>query len=392
MPQRQLARADRVPPPHPASPRNDRPSAYGHNLTHAVQECLELSICILAGQERPEHLQRLQHEASCWARDGIPIDTILRLMHDGVRLAIDLVTRSAVPRIGPAGVRRHTIDSDVVLDLLNTITSTVAGAYARQVQAAADRHHQHAARALATALLEGRPTSALTRHGGIVIADEYWVLALTVLRYPDSLSPRADPDLLTAAPLRRVRAELADRFRGAALDVLSLDGGSVLVPTSLVEETGLDALVADLTRTAGVPIAAAVTRAEAGAIPAAADRAHELLDLTARLGMTGLHRFDDLALEYQLTRPGPGLDKLSALLDPLDDYPELLSTLQCFIAHDQSRKRTANRLHLHPNSVDYRLKRIAQLTGLDVSRSTGLWYLRSALIARSHRRPIIRTS
>ncbi|MBF6245776.1 helix-turn-helix domain-containing protein [Nocardia elegans] len=389
MPQRQLARRDRVTQPHPGSHHPDRPHTDGHFLTRAVQECLELSICILAGQERPEHLQRLQHEASCWARDGIPIDTILRLVHDGVRLAIDLVTRSAVARIGPAG-RRHTIDSDVILDLLSTITSTVAGAYARQPHTTADPHH--ATRALATALLEGRPTSALIRHGGIGIADEYWVLALTILRCPDSLPPRADSDMATAVPLRRVRAELADRFRGAALDVLSLDGGTVLVPTALATDPGLDVLVADLSRVAGVPLAAAVTKAEIAAIPAAADRAHELLDLAARLGMSGLHRFDDLALEYQLTRPGPGLDQLSALLDPLDDYPELLGTLRCFIANDQSRKRTANRLHLHPNSVDYRLKRIAQLTGLDVSRSTGLWYLRSALIARSHRRPIIRTS
>ncbi|WP_063063388.1 PucR family transcriptional regulator [Nocardia violaceofusca] len=389
MPQRQLSLPTRAADPHTGSHHFDGPTPNGDNLTRAVQECLELSMCILAGQERPEHLRRLQQEASCWARDGIPIDTILRLVHDGVRLAIDLVRRSAVTRIGTTGIRRRPIDGDVVLDLLTTITSTVAGAYARQLHAA-DR--QHAARALATALLEGRPTSALVRHGGIEVADEYWVLALTVLRIPDCPGSRVGADVLTLAPIRRVRAELADRFDGAALDVLSLDGGTVLVPAALAEDAALDLLVADLTRTAGVPIAAALTRAEAPGIPAAADRAHELLDLAARLGMTGLHRFDDLALEYQLTRPGPGLDQLSALLDPLDDYPELLSTLRCFIANDQSRKRTANRLHLHPNSVDYRLKRIAQLTGLDVSRSTGLWYLRSALIARSHRRPIIRTS
>ena len=390
MPHRQLARSGHIAQPHPTASHVDRPTANGHNLTRAVQECLELSICILAGQERPEHLQRLQHEASCWARDGVPIDTMLRLVHDGVRLAIDLVTRSAAPRIRRAGVRRHTIDSDVVLDLLNTITSTVAGAYARQHHAGADHHH--VARALAIALLEGRPTSALTRHGGIVIADAYWVLALAVRRLPDSLSARTDTDPLTAAPIRRARAELDGRFRGAALEVLSIDGGTVLLPAALAEDADLDALVADLAETAGVPIAAVVTCAEATAIPAAADRAHELLDLAARLGITGLRRFDDLALEYQLTRPGPGLDQLSSLLDPLDDHPELMHTLRCFIANDQSRKRTANRLHLHPNSVDYRLKRITQLTGLDVSRSTGLWYLRSALIARSHRRPIVRTS
>ncbi|MFF0488726.1 PucR family transcriptional regulator [Nocardia sp. NPDC004068] len=361
MPQRQLDR-----------PHRDPSRCDGHSLTHAVQECLELSICILAGQERPEHLRRLRQEATRWARDGIPIDTILRLVHDGVRLALEL---------DEPGGRRQTIDSAAVLDLLATITSTVTGAYERQPKAHAGKYRS--ARTLAAALIEGRPTSALTRNGGIDIADEYWVLAV---------APAVDPGVPTAGPIRRLRSELAHRFRGTALDVLSLDGGTVLVPTTLAEDAGLDDLVADLTRIAGVPITATVARAEISAIPAAADRAHELLDLASRLGMTGLHRFDDLALEYQLTRPGPGLDQLSALLDPLDDHPDLLSTLWVFVVNDQSRKRTASRLHLHPNSVDYRLKRIAQLTGLDASRASGLWYLRSALIARSYRRSISRTS
>jgi sugar diacid utilization regulator len=197
-------------------------------------------------------------------------------------------------------------------------------------------------------------------------------------------APGIDPEFLAVQPLRRVKDELTQRYRGSALEVLSRHGGTVLLPTELADDPSLDLLIADLSRTARMPLTATVIRAATAEIPGAADRAHELLDLAARLEMTGLHRFDDLALEYQLTRPGPGLDQLSALLDPLDDHPELLATLRCYIANDQSRKRTAARLHLHPNSVDYRLKRIAQLTGLDVVRSAGLWYLRSALVARSH--------
>ncbi|PPJ24859.1 helix-turn-helix domain-containing protein, partial [Nocardia nova] len=38
----------------------------------------------------------------------------------------------------------------------------------------------------------------------------------------------------------------------------------------------------------------------------------------------------------------------------------------------------------HTNTVDYRLKRIAQLTHLDPTQPSGLWYLRSAPIARTY--------
>ena len=45
----------------------------------------------------------------------------------------------------------------------------------------------------------------------------------------------------------------------------------------------------------------------------AAGRAHELLDVALLFGREGtLHRFSDLAAEYQLTRPGPARDQLVA--------------------------------------------------------------------------------
>ncbi|WP_174189768.1 PucR family transcriptional regulator, partial [Nocardia barduliensis] len=84
--------------------------------------------------------------------------------------------------------------------------------------------------------------------------------------------------------------------------------------------------------------------------------------------------------------PGPAREHLGSLLDPLDEHPELLETLQVHIAHNLNRGRTARLLHVHTNTVDYRLKRIAQLTGFDPTMASGLWHLRSALVARTYRR------
>ncbi|UGY95272.1 PucR family transcriptional regulator [Streptomyces gobiensis] len=61
------------------------------------------------------------------------------------------------------------------------------------------------------------------------------------------------------------------------------------------------------------------------------------------------------------------------LLDPLRDYDhrhraELVPTLEAFLDSDGSWTRCAGRLHLHVNTLRYRVGRIEQLTGRDLSR------------------------
>ncbi|MFG2636337.1 PucR family transcriptional regulator [Streptomyces sp. NPDC048362] len=61
------------------------------------------------------------------------------------------------------------------------------------------------------------------------------------------------------------------------------------------------------------------------------------------------------------------------LLDPLTDYDrrhraELIPTLEAFLDCDGSWTRCATRLHLHVNTLRYRVGRIEQLTGRDLSR------------------------
>ena len=73
-----------------------------------------------------------------------------------------------------------------------------------------------------------------------------------------------------------------------------------------------------LAHVAGAPVRATFIEAEQPAIPKAADLAHELLDLAVHLGRgPGLHRFRDLACEYQLSRPGRANLRIRSVLDPL---------------------------------------------------------------------------
>jgi hypothetical protein len=89
---------------------------------------------------------------------------------------------------------------------------------------------------------------------------------------------------------------------------------------------------------------------------------------------------DDLRLFDELTASRS--DDAGQLIPPalrkaLAD-PQLRQTLQAWIDHDLNVAATAKVLCMHPNSVRYRLRRIAQLTGHDPHHLTDLLELHSA--------------
>ncbi|MET9489922.1 helix-turn-helix domain-containing protein [Nocardia sp. NPDC006630] len=288
---------------------------------------------------------------------------------------------TAVPATAaPATVVTRTC-LELTADVLERLLEVLAA-----VDSAVLAEHHTAVHAVTSALLGGQPATARTRSSGIEIEESYFVLALRIPPRPRSAAPAIDAAVLAQRTLRRLQSALAARSAGRALPMLSIEGGTVLLPESCTDPATLDDLVAGLSAATRAPLTATVMHAATQAIPAAADQAHELLDMVHRLQCEpGLYRFDDLAMEYQLTRPGPGREYLGALLDPLDEYPELLETLRRHLGNDLNRRRTARGLGVHTNTIDYRLKRIGQLTGFDPAQSAGLWYLRSALVARTYR-------
>ncbi|MFC7618617.1 helix-turn-helix domain-containing protein [Actinokineospora soli] len=94
-----------------------------------------------------------------------------------------------------------------------------------------------------------------------------------------------------------------------------------------------------------------------------------------------MYRLRDVLLDYQLTRDTPATRELAALLAPLDD--ELIHTLRVHLSTELTRRRTAALLHVHPNTVDNRLRRVAALTGLDPSTPSHLALITAALALTS---------
>ncbi|MCX4680643.1 PucR family transcriptional regulator [Streptomyces sp. NBC_01433] len=104
----------------------------------------------------------------------------------------------------------------------------------------------------------------------------------------------------------------------------------------------------------------------------------------------GLTSVDDLTTLPALLAgvPLPVREVFSArTLGPLVDGDSasqrmLLETLEVFLAHNGSWARTAEALHLHVNTVHYRVRRIETLTGRDLSRLDHKLDLRAALLCR----------
>ncbi|MEV0336170.1 helix-turn-helix domain-containing protein [Nocardia sp. NPDC050717] len=355
--------------------------ALDGDVTTVTRVCLELTRSMLDGRDQPGRMERIQAAAADWAREGIPIDTIHNAVHEGFKLGFDLVITN---------VTGH--DQDMVVkvarrltEVQSMITSAVSAAYVRELRSVVSEHHT-AVHTLTSALLGGQSTSTMARECGIEIADCYHVLALALPAHPDEVDPDLDGNVVARRKLRRVQAELANRCVGKVLSLLSVEGGTLLLPVAEFDEPALDALIAGLSDAARVPVRAVVMSAVPAEIPRAAEQVHELVEIVHRLGgPSKVYRPHELAFEYQLTRPGPAREHLSSVVDALEAHPELLQTLEVYMATNLQRSRTARELFVHTNTVDYRLKRISQLTGFDLNSVTGICHLRAALLIRSHR-------
>ncbi len=104
-------------------------------------------------------------------------------------------------------------------------------------------------------------------------------------------------------------------------------------------------------------------------------QARRTIDAMARLGRHGqVLAFDDLGI-HRLLLLIPDLAELSAFasevlgkLAAMDRQrgTEFVATLACYFRENNSPQRTARTLHVHPNTVTYRIRRICEITGLQL--------------------------
>jgi hypothetical protein len=328
-------------------------------------------------------LARIVDSAARRAEEGVPLDAVLAAYQLGCRLGWDELAAEARP--DEAGLL--VAAAGRLLGFVQQVTSAVAAAYLDQRQTVAGEERD-VRRGLVAALLKGEPTERYAARFGDVVASMWIVLELQIADHPDEADRRVGGAVAARRKLARVAGALEAWLGGPALSRLDPTGGVVLLPTSDhgVEHltSSLAGLVADLGTAAGATVTGAWALAETPAgVPRAAGQAADVLRLVRELDRPpGVYALADVLLEYQLTRPSDAQGVLARLLDPLDRNPDLQRTVECYFACDLDRRRTAAVLHVHPNTLDYRLRRVVELTDLDPSTARGLQLLGAALAAR----------
>ncbi|GAA2056292.1 PucR family transcriptional regulator [Williamsia deligens] len=349
------------------------------DVTAVTQTCLRMAIEVLDQQTLPDEAQlaQLREAAAQWAREGVPLDTIIHTYHEGIKVGFDLIAAQASADDLPdlmSGFR-------LVMALLDTFTVAVSTAYVEEHHLVAGQHHS-ATQTLMSALLSGHTASAVARQTGLPVAQSYQVISMAIAPHPDELDPRVNTKIAARRKLRRVQSTLASMFNGRALTLLSNKGGTILVPADGDMPRLTGALLEELSATAEAPIIATQAVGSTDTIPNMAEETQELMDLVRAIRRPpGLYQMQDLLIEYQITRPGPARDHLAATLSPLENHPELLETLRVHLETGLNRKGTGRRMHIHPNTVDYRLRRITQTTGIDLALPEGISRAHIALLA-----------
>jgi hypothetical protein len=307
------------------------------------------------------------------AEEGVPLDAILAAYQLGIAMVWSQVSAGATAE-DHADLREVL---DMLLEVQRRMLGVVAESYLT-TRRAIDSEEHSGRHALMAALLSGADPD-----GTIRAAPRYAVLTLDLERHPDE--DAAAPGVAARRKIRRVR-EVLDAFaEQPCLTTFRSDRGTVLMPLDATdpEHADLCALILGAAEAAGAPVTAAVAVTEASGVPTAVTRTAEIVDLVRATGRPpGLYRLDDVLLDYQLSRPSAGLPALAARLDPLAARPELLTTLQTYLDLSRDRRAAASELHVHPNTVDYRLRRVSELTGLSAHRIEDLGELHASLVAR----------
>lgn len=319
------------------------------------------------------------------AQERIPLDAVLHAYHVGGQLGWEALQEEA----GPEESAVLLAAAQGLLRYVQAVTTAVATAYLEERQAIYGEERE-VSRSLAAALLSGQDTDVLAARLGVRVAPSYIVLAVRFEPHPDEQAEGIVAMVAARRKLRRVQASL-DGFAGEpVLGLLEPEGGVALLPTSperiRATVAALPTVVSSLSATAGSPATVGAAAGGPRELATVAVQARELLSLALRLERPpGLYLLSDLLLEYHLARDSDAAPLIADLLKPIEAMPDLLGTLECYLACDCDRRRSASELFVHPNTLDYRLRRIAELTGLSLASVSGLQLLHTALLLRQLR-------
>jgi hypothetical protein len=313
------------------------------NIVDIVEHNLEVfRSTTLAGREPADvELEPFRVSARVRAGEGMPLEDLLHAYRLGGRLAWKAVLDAAQP----AERDGLLVGAELLMRYIDTVSATVAQAYldARQHVVSEDERRL---RVLLHVLCEDdgplmADTSSLASYAGIPVAERYRPFALTI---PGEGAIRHGQ---MAADLRAQR-------------ILALTEGDRV--------SGLLAEGQELRPPPGTLLAVDVLTPR-GTLTAVLERVRLVVDVGRQLGRSGEVGVDDIALEMLLAGSPQTAELLvTRVLGPLrraaGRRAELEQTLRTFVDTKTDRRSAATDLHIHTNTLDYRLRRVEELTEL----------------------------
>ncbi len=332
-------------------------------ILEICRENVELFFRSILEAEEPSdaELAPFRESAKDRAGEGMPLEDLLHAYRLGGRMGWQAITEAARPQERSALL----MGAERLMDYVDRVSAVVAQAYLDERQHLVSEEERRL-RDLFDCLVGGGPVTPglqeLAERIGFPLADSYRPFAATM---PGAAAYE--------------HAGIAEKLRGRGLLALTEgDRVSGLAPMDSVDGLG-----------EGGALAAVGEPTPRGQLADALDELRLLVELGRRLGHEGRLEPDAFVAELLLAR-SPRLAEVARrrALGALEDYArkrgsDLIDTLEAFLAADLDRRGAAQALHVHPNTLDYRLRRVEELTGLDLSRPDDLMLTALALKQRA---------
>jgi hypothetical protein len=316
-------------------------------ILDVIRQNIDLCLDWVAGGGLPDsaRFDEFRTSAKNRASEGVPLEDLLR----AYRLGGTAAWRVLVAEAAPDERDELPYAAELIMNYLDQVSGVVAGAYLDERQHLVSEL-ERGARALLDALLEGEPLDP-THHQ-----------TAAKLRFPIAGKLAAFAATLPGEETTgHARAAAGLRMTG----VLALTEGDRIVGLAAPDHPLADGLPAG----AVIVVDAAVPRDE---LAASLADVRFGIEVALRDGHTGTVDLEELALDLLLAwSPRVAAILRRRALDPLGPASgrtrgELRKTVATYVALRRDRQETAELLHIHPNTLDNRLRRAHELTGLDL--------------------------
>lgn len=337
-----------------------------HEVVRHVQILLDAVAAIVeGGTDGEQAVARSESVAADLAAQGVPLGVLL----NGIQGARSVVLEGLIGRL-----RRH-LDAEAVVAVLATLDALVAPVMTRMVVA-----HQEAERNLARTSSAGR------------------VKALRRLLATGDPTAAAELDLDPSREYHCLVADVSTPRESRSVEALirTNDGVSGLVSGSLCRVTPHLPAASAVAQSDRPVLVVASPPVAVEDLPATHQLCRQAIEAGRARGHTGLRRVGDYAVDVVI-QSQPLLarfltDELLARLDPTDPFHRQLAvTAHTYLSHGSRLDVTSLALHVHPNTVSHRLRRLGALTGFahpdeagdDFARTARWWWALDAWLART---------